>query len=265
MTGEIEKISRLTSHIIGWLSDIECELLHDLAKNVPGKQAIVEIGSWAGKSTVWLAKGAMAGQKGRVYSVAPQPQTRLDKSLGPMNTYPAFSTNTVRARVDHIVVPLSGSSDAVSANWQNEVGLLWMDISRHYEDIEHHFLAWKPYLPPGAIVAIHDCDHAGPAEFVDHHFRFSSDFTVIRRVDTTVVAQRDECNHYWAMASRNTGVCTRCGGKRDFGSLFSRPLPLRRWSRSQWKIRGSPARTTATEVGNENRTREWYANRIDDV
>jgi len=210
MTSGIEKTSQLTSHIIGWLSDGECELLYALAKNVPAGQAIVEIGSWAGKSTVWLAKGTMAGHNCTVYSVAPQPQTRLDKGLGLMNTYPAFATNIAKARVDHIVVPLSASSAAVAAYWQHQVGLLWMDISRDYEDIERHFLAWKPHLPPEAIVALHDCDHPGPAEFVDHHFRSSSDFAVIDRVDTVVVAQRDKCSHYWAVDSRNMGVC-HCG------------------------------------------------------
>ena len=44
------KVRQLTSGIDGWLSDGECELLYELAKKVPSGQAILEIGSWKGKS-----------------------------------------------------------------------------------------------------------------------------------------------------------------------------------------------------------------------
>ncbi len=223
MTKEIKRISRLTSHIDGWLSDSEGELLYKLAKAVPAEQAIVEIGSWVGKSTVWLAKGAMAGQNCRVYSIAPHAQTRIDRGLGKVSTYPAFLSNIAKAKVDGIIVPFSGSSIAVSECWQKEVGLLWLDVSHDYKDIEHHFLCWKPHLSMNALVALHDCDHPGLAEFVDNHFRFSSDFTVVHSIDTVIVARRVICAHYWDIDPQNTGTCRHCGTRRDPSSLFSTP------------------------------------------
>lgn len=61
MSDELEELRNLASEIDGWLSDSEGKLLYNLAKGVPSKQAIVELGSWEGKSTVWLAKGTEAG------------------------------------------------------------------------------------------------------------------------------------------------------------------------------------------------------------
>ena len=106
MANDIEKMRQLTSEIDGWLSDSEGELLYELAKSVPCGQAIVEIGSWKGKSTVWLAKGTEAGQRNKVHSVDPHSGTILHIRENETNTYPAFINNLTKAGVQDIVVPL---------------------------------------------------------------------------------------------------------------------------------------------------------------
>ena len=50
------------SELEGWLTDIQGFTLMVLAEQGPGLGAIVEIGSFKGKSTCWLAKGAMKAQ-----------------------------------------------------------------------------------------------------------------------------------------------------------------------------------------------------------
>jgi len=57
MNDELEEVRNLAREIDSWLSDSEGKLLNKLAKEVPSGQAIVELGSWKGKSTVWQAKG----------------------------------------------------------------------------------------------------------------------------------------------------------------------------------------------------------------
>ncbi|GAH29842.1 unnamed protein product, partial [marine sediment metagenome] len=94
---DVEKVRQLTSGIDGWLSDSEGELLYELAKKVPSGQAIVEISSWKGKSTVWLAKGTEAGQRNKVHSVDPHSGSKAHISEGETNTYPAFVDNLTKA------------------------------------------------------------------------------------------------------------------------------------------------------------------------
>jgi predicted O-methyltransferase YrrM len=99
MNDEPEELRNLAREIEGWLLDGEGELLYNLAKQVPREQAIVELGSWKGRSTVWLAKGAVAGHGAAVYSIDPHSGSETHVSEGEHGTYEAFLTNLARASV----------------------------------------------------------------------------------------------------------------------------------------------------------------------
>jgi len=219
MTSDIEKVRRLISEIDGWLSDSEGELLYELAKGVPGGQAIVELGSWKGKSTVWLAKGTEAGQRNKVHSIDPHSGSKAHISEGETNTYPAFINNLTKAGVQDVVVPLVKTPAEAVKRWREGIGLFWIDATHEYEDVKRDFLSWEPYLLPGARVAFHDCDQAGPAQVVEKYINHSNDFAVVQHVDTIVVAEKSKCIHYWVIDSNNIGVCKYCGLKRDFRKL----------------------------------------------
>ncbi len=188
MTDDIEQMRRLTSEINGWLSDSEGELLYKLAEDVPSGQAIVEIGSWKGKSTVWLAKGTEAGQRNKVYAIDPHQGSRAHISEGEDNTYAVFLTNLSKAGVRDIVVPLVTTSDEAAKWWQGSVGLLWLDGSHKYENVKRDLFLWKQYLVNGARVALHDCDQPGPARVAEECLTGTNQLTVIDHVDTIVVA-----------------------------------------------------------------------------
>jgi len=217
MTNDIVRVRQLTSEIDGWLSDGEGELLYELAKGVPSGQAIVELGSWKGKSTVWLAKGTEAGQKDKVYSIDPHSGSKTHVSEDEMNTYTAFLTNLTKAGVQATVVPLVTTSDKAARRWRKGVGLLWIDASHEYEDVKHDFLSWKQHLLPGAVVALHDCDKPGPAQVVEEYLNHSGDFTIIQCVDTIIVATKDKCAHYWVLCSKDIAVCKYCGKRGTLG------------------------------------------------
>lgn len=213
---DVEKVRQLTSEIAGWLSDSEGELLYELAKKVPRGQAIVEIGSWKGKSTVWLAKGTEAGQRDKVYSIDPHSGSKAHVSEGEMNTYTAFLTNLTKARVQATVVPLVKTSDKAVRRWRDGVGLLWIDAMHEYEDVKRDFLSWQPHLLQGARVAFHDCDQTGPAQVVKECINHSNDFTIVQHVDTIVVVEKSKCIHYWVIDSNDIGVCKYSGRQKNF-------------------------------------------------
>ncbi len=216
---DVDKVIQLTNGIDGWLSDSEGELLYELAKKVPSGQAIVEIGSWNGKSTVWLAKGTEAGQRNKVHSIDSHSGSKAHISEGETNTYPVFINNLTKAGVQDIVVPLVKTSAEALKRWREGIGLLWIDATHEYEDVKRDFLSWEPYLLPGARVAFHDCDQVGPAQVVKEYINHSNDFTIVQQVATTIVAEKSKCIHYWVIDSNNIGVCKYCGLKRDFRKL----------------------------------------------
>ncbi len=187
MIDDIEKVRQLTSGIDGWLSDSEGELLYKLAKNLPIGQAIVGIGSWKGKSTIWLAKGSEAGHRNKVHAIDPHHGSKAHISEGEEDTYTAFLTNLNKIGVQDIVVPLVTTSEEAAKWWQGSVGLLWIDGSHKYEDVKRDLLLWKQYLVNGARVALHDCDKPGPALVAEECFVGTSEFTIIDHVNTIVV------------------------------------------------------------------------------
>ena len=77
----------------GWLNDEQGAALFDAAAGCSGRGAIVEIGSWKGRSTIWLAHGArLAGQP--LFAVDPHVHSREDPSA---RTLDEFSENIRRA------------------------------------------------------------------------------------------------------------------------------------------------------------------------
>lgn len=182
MDREIEQVKQLAGEIDGWLSEAEGKLLYKLAENVPKGQVIVEIGSWKAKSTVWLAKGAKAGNRNKLFAIDPHRGSKSHVSEGEEDTYPIFLVNLSKAGVKKWVVPLVMTSDEAAQNWQASVGLLWIDGSHEYEHVKHDLLVWKQHLSPGSMIALHDCDnyeHPGPARVAQEYLVNSDEFTII--------------------------------------------------------------------------------------
>ena len=77
----------------GWLNETQGEALFDAAARCSGRGAIVEIGSWKGRSTIWLAHGArVAGQ--RVFAVDPHVNSREDPGARTLEDPGALSGET---------------------------------------------------------------------------------------------------------------------------------------------------------------------------
>src|SRR5574337_1383187 len=91
---EKAELRELARGIEGWLGDREGEVLYDLARKCTGRGAIVEIGSWKGKSTIWLAKGSKAGNGVKVYAVDTHTgSSEHRQDAGGVWTFDAFKRN----------------------------------------------------------------------------------------------------------------------------------------------------------------------------
>jgi len=186
----IRSIKQFVRGVKGWLSDQEGEFLYLLAKQVPQRQAMVEIGSWEGKSTIWLAKGSLAGNKNIVYAIDPHCRSEAHLSEGEANTEGIFRENIHKAGVNHIIVPLVKKSEEVARNWRKDVGLLWIDGSHEYEDVKRDFQLWEPHLSPLGFIAFHDRDHPGPLKVIREHILRSNRFFDITVCDRILAARK---------------------------------------------------------------------------
>src|SRR5690349_9965124 len=117
-------VERLVANVEGWLNPSEGRVLFRLASKCTGRGVIVEIGSWKGKSTIWLGKGAKTGKRPQIHAIDPHtgsPQHR--EAMGEVWTFEEFKRNIKTAEIDDIVVPHVDFSDVVATEFEQPVEL----------------------------------------------------------------------------------------------------------------------------------------------
>jgi predicted O-methyltransferase YrrM len=173
----------------GWLSEAQGRALFDAAAAATGAGVIVEIGSWKGRSTTWLASGArLAGQ--RVYAIDPHRGSREDPAA---DTLREFHVNLARNGLADVVEPMVMSSEEAAARIPGPIELLFIDGDHSYEGVRRDAELWLPRLMNGGIVMFHDvatAAYSGPRRIVRRMVCLSPRFDGVARVGSMVVARR---------------------------------------------------------------------------
>jgi len=194
---EITQIKKLTDSVDGWLTDYEGALLYNLAKNCSGQGVIVEIGSWKGRSTIWLAKGTQAGnKKAQVYAIDPHTGTsKQQKKYGSVWTFDKFKENIHRTDVDDIVIPIVKTSEKAAVAFKKPVELIFIDGAHEYEMVKRDIELWFPKVIDGGIMAFHDTTwKTGPKKAVEELVYRSDKFRNIGLVHSITFAQKVQHN-----------------------------------------------------------------------
>lgn len=159
---------------LGGCADPETyELLRELASGVPADQAIVEIGTYRGKSACYLADGAQAGEGAHVWTFDPHdlpgerfPTSRANK--GTLDyTRPSIREAAHRqvreaGHEDHVTLVRSFSIDA-AVNWSGPpIGLLFIDGDHRQSAVRLDFRMWQPHLALHAVVVFDDYADSHP-------------------------------------------------------------------------------------------------------
>lgn len=186
---DIEEVSRTASAIEGWLSDDQGRALYLAAAATTGRGAIVEIGSWKGRSTVWLASGAQRAG-GMVHAIDPHIGSREDPAA---ETLAAFRATLERAglarRVDEHVMTSADAARLI----EGPVELLFVDGDHSPAGAARDADLWLPRVIPGGVVMFHDVatsGYAGPRRVFQRRICWSSKFSRVRRVGSMGTAVR---------------------------------------------------------------------------
>jgi len=148
--------------IEGWLEDDEAEVLAAATvralEELSAPHAIVEIGSYCGRSTVVLGSAAQAHQPdARVYAIDPHDGVvgALDQGLqsGP-STLGRFQQNVADAGLRDVVVTIQRRSFDVA--WNQPVSMLFIDGLHDYANVSRDFHHFEAHVVPGGYVAFHD-------------------------------------------------------------------------------------------------------------
>lgn len=152
----------------GFLAADEGQALyqHALASSQLGP--CLEIGSYCGKSTVYLGsacqqnnsvvfaldhhRGSEEHQLGEEY----HDSDLYDASIEMMDTFKMFRDTVRRAKLDDTVVPLVTSSAIASRCWSTPLGMVFIDGGHSMEAAMCDYQSWASHVMPGGILAIHD-------------------------------------------------------------------------------------------------------------
>jgi predicted O-methyltransferase YrrM len=152
----------------GFLDAEEGRALHDAAAAAPGLAPCLEVGSYCGRSTIWL--GAGCARRGAILfavdhhrgSEEHQPgEAYHDPALATaegdaVDSFPHFRATLDRAGLTDTVVPIVAPSAVAARAWATPLSLVFVDGSHSMEAALTDYRAWAPHLVPGGILAIHD-------------------------------------------------------------------------------------------------------------
>jgi len=159
-----EKINKVK----GFLDEREANCLYELALNAGKFGPCLEIGSYCGKSSVYL--GTACKQNSAVLfsidhhtgSEEQQPGEEyfdpdlLDKETGRIDTLKFFRRTIFDFELDDIVIPLVGRSATIGRVWKTPLSLLFIDGSHAYESVLSDYEIWAKNLIPGGYLLFHD-------------------------------------------------------------------------------------------------------------
>jgi predicted O-methyltransferase YrrM len=135
--------------------------------SVPGAP-LVEIGSWCGKSSVYL--GAAARERGTVLFAVDHHRgseenqagwehhdpTLVDPTTGLLDTLPTFRRTIHDAGLDDVVVAVVADSSTFASHFTTPCAFVFIDGGHGEAPAHADYEAWSPKVAPGGTLAIHD-------------------------------------------------------------------------------------------------------------
>ncbi len=136
---------------------------------------IAEVGTYCGKSTIYLAAaaseagqlvvtvdhhhGSEENQAGWEYHDA----ELVDPATGRMDTLPFFRATLAAAGLEEHVIAVIGASADVSRLWRTPLGMLFIDGGHSEANVVTDYEGWAPWVTHGGVLAFHDI-FADPAD-----------------------------------------------------------------------------------------------------
>ena len=152
----------------GFLDEEEGQRLFALARDHAHLGPIIEIGSYCGKSSVYLGSGARSSggtlvcidhhrgneenQRGELYH---DPEV-FDGEAERNDTLPFLRDTIRRADLEDVSILLITKSAKAAEIWKVPPGMVFIDGGHTQVAADTDYDAWSPKVVPGGILAIHD-------------------------------------------------------------------------------------------------------------
>lgn len=167
--------AKLVDSVKGFLDEDEGRCLYEVALKASSLGPCLEIGSYCGKSTLYLGS-ACKSNKAILFSIdhhrgseEQQPGEEyfdpalIDPRTGGIDTFAEFRKTLEKGDMEDTVVPLVCPSHVAARQWATPLGLVFIDGGHSLESAETDYNAWAGHIIPGGYLLIHDI-FSDPAE-----------------------------------------------------------------------------------------------------
>ena len=155
------EMPKLYETISGWFDfdDVYRQFVDRMESGI-----IVEVGSWLGRSVVYLAEYVLEQQKDiRIYSVDTwqgsneEAHRKYIEEIGGSDAlYEQFLKNISPLPIDSIIPIRKSSVEAAKLFADNSLDVVYIDASHNYIDVVNDIDAWLPKIKKGGIISGHD-------------------------------------------------------------------------------------------------------------
>lgn len=152
----------------GFLANDEAEALWTWAREVTHLAPCLEIGSYCGKSSVYLAsackytgsalyaldhhRGSEEHQEGEQY----HDSDLFDRDRKCMDSFPEFRQTLALFDLCDVTIPVVSRSEVVARHWHTPLSMVFVDGGHSPQAAMHDCLEWSKHVVAGGIMAVHD-------------------------------------------------------------------------------------------------------------
>jgi MMP 1-O-methyltransferase len=191
----------------GFMPATEGLALSDAAARYSPRGPVLEIGSYCGKSTIYLAAAARAvgqlvvtvdhhrGSEEHQPGWEYHDPALVDPATGRLDTLPSLRATLAAAGLEEHVVVVVGRSADVARVWATPLGLVFVDGGHTEAAAVTDYESWAPWVAVGGALAIHDvfpdpADGGRPPYLIYQRALASGAFTEVRAAGSLRLLER---------------------------------------------------------------------------
>jgi len=196
--------------IKGFLDAREGRHLYELAADVCRLGPCLEIGSYCGKSSVYIGAGCKKN-KGILFSIDHHAGSEeqqageeyfdpdlFDPDAGRVDTLGTFRETIRTAGLEDTIVPVVCRSEVAARFWSTPLSLVFIDGGHSFKDVFIDYNAWTGHIMPGGYLIFHDIfknpDNGGQGPYTVYRYAVASGFFLEHpMVGTLGILQRKLC------------------------------------------------------------------------
>jgi len=179
----------------------EGKALYEWARKFSEFGPLLEIGTYCGKSSMFLSEGAKENDQ-YVYTIdhhmgSEEHQINeeyfdieiFDDLSKRINSFPLFLENINNFGIKN-VVPIVNESSYVAEKWNSPLAMVFIDGGHSFETAMNDFMSWHKKIISGGALVIHDIfenpDEGGQAPYEVYMHALKNGFSDYERLDTIV-------------------------------------------------------------------------------